>query len=45
MCGCRDRKRQDLFLFILNELNTGQLFENIEEYIFNKKLIKPFDYK
>ncbi len=29
MCGCRDRKTQALFLFILNELNTEQLFENI----------------
>jgi hypothetical protein len=34
-----------LFLFILNELNIKQLFENIEEYIFNKNLIKLFDYK
>lgn len=48
MCGCRDRKTQALFLFILNELNTGQLFENIEDIflnIFNKNLIKLFDYK
>ena len=29
MSGCRDRKKQALFLVILNELNTDQLFENI----------------
>ncbi len=45
MCGCRDRKTQVLFLLILNEFNIDQLFENIEEYIFNKKIIKLFDYK
>jgi hypothetical protein len=29
MNSCRDRKKQDVFLFILNELNVGELFENI----------------